>query len=151
VYQLPKSKKIVYIELSFLAHATEDADKVLKAVQNVLPIENVNEVTFTRRKLKGEYGNPIILFKTQIRNPELVEVILRNISSNLTELDKEFLLRKFELHLKKGNLYLRLDKQAAFMGRLKFCRADPIHLRVHFKTSNVEDLKDICRDIGMLP
>ncbi len=142
---------IVYVELSFLAHATEDSDKVLKAAQNLFPIDCLGQISFNKNTLKGEYGNPITLYKTQIENTEMAEALLRNISSNLSTLDKETMLLELKMRIKKGNLFLRLDKQAAFMGKHKLGRTDPIRLRIRFKTSRIEDIEETCRKIGMLP
>jgi RNA binding exosome subunit len=142
---------IIHVELSFFAHATEDRDKVLKAAYNLLPAEFVEEVDISKKNLKGEYGNPIVFHKAMIQNPELAETILRNIGLNLSPLDKETLSDELDLRLKKGNFYLRLDKQAAFKGKIRLCKSDPIRLRIRFKTSKPEEIREICRVLGVLP
>lgn len=143
--------KISYVNLGFFAHATEDPNRVLTAVKNILPSKYADKVSFSRKSLKGDYGNPIILFKTQIKDPEIAESLLLNISSNLPIIDKEDLLRHLNLHLNKGSLYIRLDKQEAFRGKFKLCRADPIRIQIRFKTSKVEEIRKICKMFGLLP
>ncbi|MEM2110756.1 MAG: RNA-binding domain-containing protein [Candidatus Bathyarchaeia archaeon] len=142
---------ISHVEISLFAHATENEEKVLGAVQNIIPSEYREKITFSRDRLKGEYGNPITFLKTQIRNEKIADALLRNISLNLTTLDKENLLQELDLRLQKGNLYIRLDKQAAFLGKIKLLSADPIHICIRFKTSKIEEIKEKCREIGLLP
>jgi RNA binding exosome subunit len=143
--------QISYIDISFFAHATEDQNKVLTAVKNILPRNYADKISFSKSNLRGEYGNPIIFFKTQLREPEITELLLSNISLNLPAIDKEDLHRNLSLHLSGGSLYIRLDKQEAFKGRFKLCRADPIRIHIKFKTSKLEEIRKICQVIGLLP
>lgn len=143
--------RIAYIDLSFFAHATEDQEKVLTAAKKLFPGYYAERVSFSRSRLTGEYGNPIIFFKTQIREPEIAESLLLNISTNLPLVDKEDLGRHLDLHLEEGSLYIRLDKQEAYRGRFRLCRADPIRIRVRFKMSNIEDIRKTCQEIGLIP
>lgn len=144
-------RKISYVDLSFFAHATEDQNKVLEAVKKIFPSRYANSVSFSKNTLKGEYGNPITFFKTKLREMEIIESLLRNISSNLPLIDKEELERNLSLHVDKGSLYIRLNKQEAFKGKLKLSQADPIRIRIRFKISGIEKIKETCREIGLLP
>jgi len=144
-------KKVISIEISLFAHATEDPEKIKKAFQNLLPSDRVEEVMLRKRVLKGEYGNPIIYYRAKITKPDVTEAILRKIGRNLPQHEKETLNWELKRRLEKGSLYLRLDKQAAYRGKYKLCNADPIHLRIRFKTSKIDDIRDICRELGMLP
>ena len=147
---MPRNE-ILYLELRFLVHATEDREKVLTAVRNLLSPEHVKEVDISQKNLKGEYGNPIAIFETIIRDPEIANGFLRNIGSNLSPNEKEALLEELELRLTKGNLYLRLNKQAAFKGKPELCPADPIRLRIKFRTSKIEEITNIIRRLGIVP
>jgi RNA binding exosome subunit len=53
--------------------------------------------------------------------------------------------------VEKGSLYLRFDKQAAFQGTFKLGVADPIRVRLRFNKNQLEDVVQICKEIGMLP
>jgi len=139
------------MDIRFFAHATEDENKVVEAVQHILPANHLDEIIFKRSNLRGHHGNPITLFEIRINKKELMEATLANIASGLGELDKETLLQEINLHTEKGNLYVRLDKQAAFQGNVKLCTADPIRLRVRFKKTKIEDIIEACRQIGMVP
>jgi len=144
-------RKISYVDLSFFAHATEDQNKVLAAAKNIFPPKYAESISFSKNNLKGEYGNPIIFFKTKIREPEIIESLLHNISSNLPLIDKEELERNLSLHVDRGSLYIRLNKQEAFKGKLKLSQADPIRIRIRFKVSGIEKIRETCREIGLLP
>jgi len=142
---------IAYIDLRFSAHATEDPNKVLEAVRRILSTQYLDLIAFKRADLRGHYGNPIILFGARIKEEKVMEALMKNFSSKLGELEKGRLLREFSLHVGDGSLYLRLDKQAAFMGELRLCAADPIHIRIRFRKRKTENILQFCREIGMLP
>jgi len=142
---------ITCVDISLFAHATEDENKVIEAVRKLLPASQVENIVFKKSSLRGHHGNPITLFEAKIKEKEIVKTVVENLSSGLSSLDKETLLREVELHVEKGNLYLRLDKQAAFQGQFELGIADPIRFRLRFKKSRLEDVVQIGREIGMLP
>jgi RNA binding exosome subunit len=139
------------VDISFFTHATEDENKVTGAVRHLLPATQVENIVFNKSSLRGHHGNPITLFEAKIKEKEIVRAVVENLSSGLSSLDKESLLREVELHVEKGNLYLRFDKQAAFQGQFKLGVSDPIRVRLRFKKNRLEDIVQICREIGMLP
>ena len=142
---------IAYIDIRVFAHATEDAEKVLAAVHNVLPTELGDKVVFKKTSLTGHYRNPLILFETRVKEKDVVEAVFEKLASNLDSLDKELLNNEINQHLDKGNLYIRFDKQSAYLNELKLCSTDPIHFRIHFKKSDPEEIAKICKKFGMLP
>jgi len=142
---------IACIDISFFAHATEDENKVIRAVRHLLPTAQIENIIFKKSSLRGHHGNPITLFEAKLKEKETVRTVVENLSSGLSPLDKESLLREVELHVEKGNLYLRFDKQAAFQGQFKLGVSDPIRVRLRFKKNKLEDIVQICREIGMLP
>jgi RNA binding exosome subunit len=144
--QLP----VAYVDIRFCAHATEDLDKVVAAVRNVLPSDYFEDITFSRSSLEGHYGNPITFFKTRIRNKETVRALVENLSANLSSSDKEELGRDMNKHVEDGSLYLRLDKQAALQNKIKLVTSDPIRIRIRFRKSKIEDIIAVCREIGMI-
>jgi len=142
---------IAYIEVSFFAHATEDPEKVVKAAQNVISTGLVEKIIFKKTSLKGDHGNLIMFFKARTEEESIAESVVNHISLRLSALDKEVLLRDLGLHLEKGSLYIRLDKQAAFKGNLRLSTGDPIHLRIRFKKRKKEDIAKICGELGLVP
>jgi len=133
------------------AHATEDPEKVLTAVRNILPEELSENAVFQKTSLTGHHGNPIMLFGTKLTEKQALPAALQKIGAGLTALDKETLEKNIKLHLEKGNLYLRFDKQSAYQSEVRFSQNDPIHFKIHFKNKTSEEIVKICRNAGLLP
>jgi len=148
---LPSKIPIGYIDIRVFVHATEDVDKVLNAVRNILPPELIDVVTFKKTNLTGHYGNPIVLFETRIKEKNDVQAVFDKLSLSLSTLDKELLNSEITQHLDKANLYVRLDKQSAYLNELKLSSGDPIHFRIHFKKHGQEEVINICKKSGLLP
>jgi RNA binding exosome subunit len=140
-----------YIDIRVFAHATEDPTKAQTAVRNLLPDDLAQTILFQKTSLTGHHGNPITLFTTRLTDKKALPLALHKIGLGLSSLDKEELCANFKLHLEKGNLYLRFDKQSAFLGTIKFTRNDPIHLKIHFKNLSSEQIKDFCQTTRLLP
>ena len=142
---------IGYIDVRVFAHATEDPEKVLTAVRNLLPVDLGEEVVFKKTRLTGHHGNPIVLFEAKLTDKQALPNVLRKIGAGLTPLYKEQLEGDLRLHLEKRNLYLRFDKQSAFMGEVRFSRDDPVRFKVHFKNKSFDEITEFCKDAGLLP
>ncbi|MEM2971156.1 MAG: RNA-binding domain-containing protein [Candidatus Bathyarchaeia archaeon] len=142
---------IGYIDIRVFAHATEDPDKVLRAVQNILPTELINNITFKKASLTGHYGNPILFFETRIKDKQFFQAIFERLSAGLNALDRETLSNEIERHVENGNLYIRLDKQSAYHGEVRLSNVDPIHLKIHFKKQSTKEIVEICRKFGLIP
>jgi RNA binding exosome subunit len=141
---------IAYIDIRVFAHATEDPSKVQTAVRNLLPAELAETLVFEKTNCTGHHGNPIILFTSKLTDKKLLPKTLEKFGKELGALDKEELNRSLKLHLEKGNLYLRFDKQSAFLGALKFSQNDPIHLKIHFKNKTAQEITEISKQTGLL-
>jgi RNA binding exosome subunit len=142
---------IGYIDVRVFAHATEDPEKVLTAVRNLLPEELSESAIFQKTSLTGHHGNPIILFNTKITDKRALPAALKKIGDGLTTLDKEELEAKMKLHLEKRNLYLRFDKQSAYQNEVRFSQNDPVHFKIHFKNKTAKEISEICKNAGLLP
>lgn len=142
---------IGYIEVRVFAHATEDPEKVLTAIRNLLPVEVGEGVVFRKTQLSGHHGNPIVLFEVKLTDKHLLPAVLQKIGAGLTRFDKEQLGCDIKMHLEKRNLFLRFDKQSAFQGKARFSQNDPIHFKVHFKDKSFEEIVVFCSDARLLP
>lgn len=148
---LSSKASVAYVEVRVFAHATEDLEKVLTAARNTLPVESAGTVVFKKTDLTGHHGNPITLFEAKLKNKKAAEAFLEKLSSRLEIMDKEVLSNEIERHLEKGNLYIRLNKQSAYLGKVKLGSTDSIHLRMHFKKPSSEDIIAECKRVGLLP
>jgi len=142
---------IGYIDIRVFAHATEDPEKVQTAVHNLLPQELAETFVFEKSTVTGHYGNPITLFTATLREKKLLPKVLEKIGVGISSLDKEELCNQLRLHLEKSNLYLRFDKQSAYLGNFKFTQTDPIRIKVHFKNKTATEIEDVCKTAGLLP
>jgi hypothetical protein len=88
-----------YIDVRVFSHGTEDPEKVLTAVRNMLPEELSENIIFQKNTLTGHHGNPIIIFQTKLVVKQALPAVLEKIGAGLTSLDKEALDRDLKLHL----------------------------------------------------
>jgi RNA-binding protein len=145
------TKTVGYIDIRVFAHATEDEEKVQTAVRNLLPEELAETLVYEKTSLTGHYGNPITLLTAELTDKKMLPKALQKIGSGLNSLDKEELRRDLKRHMEKRNLYLRFDKQSAYLGTIKFTQNDPVHFKIHFKNKTPQEIEDICKSAGLLP
>src|ERR671930_2587656 len=113
-------------ELNLVLHATEDEEKVLKSIQDVLLIPAER---FSSQPSEGHYKNKISLLKAVLSSQEASDLALR-IMSLLNSIDREQLSRNLhEYSDERGNLYLRLDKQRVCQGKVSLSEIDAIRIR----------------------
>jgi hypothetical protein len=118
--------------VSTFAHATEDVERVLVAMKNVLPKEAKIDV----KKLRGHHGNPISMLESKITR----KAVLRKWWANLIEMLGEAEIEKIRWALptkidESCRLYLRFDKQRAYLGELVSTEGeDTIHLKLKIGT-----------------
>lgn len=148
--------KLRYLELEAYTHATEDEAKVLKALKNVVPPKVLTKVRIRKIRVKGHYGNPILIVKARIIKPNLAD-ILGFLSERMEEYDKIYLSKNLDRFTDEtGTLYLRFDKQEAYLGRLVLEKRDPICIRLKFKipfdhsVRVKEYIKELILDSGLL-
>ena len=148
---LEKIGVIEYIDIRVFAHATEDQTKVEAATKNIFPSSLCEDILFKKTSLTGHHSNPIVMVETRLKNRKLLLEAMQKFGAELSSLDKEQLSQDLPLHLDKGNLYLRFDKQAAYQGTLKLTQNDPIHVKIHFKGQSSQEIEDLAKQAGLLP
>lgn len=124
-----RQEPIQSVELSTIAHATEDPNKVDKALQNLLL--GLHQ-PFTRRYLEGHHGNPIVKIEAKLTSEDASRFAYL-LASKLPKIERLKLLRDLHLHTDDdGNLYIRVDKQRLLQGALQLAEDDPIRVKIKF-------------------
>lgn len=120
-------------DVSVLAHATEDEEKVAKAVRNLFP-EGAGEFMLKRQRLSGYHKDPITLMTTRIKRKREATALFRHAFGLLAPLDQQRLLDELGERLDDaGNLYIRFHKQKAFKGQGTLEEVDSIRLKFSFR------------------
>lgn len=120
------SLKFSAAEINLVLHATEDEDRVLKAIEDVLLVPSKR---FSGSPSEGHFKNKIVLQKAILSSHEAGSLATRVISL-LNSADREHLSRLVhEYSDEKGNLYIRLDKQRMCQGKVSLTETDAIRIR----------------------
>ena len=114
--------------ISTIAHATEDDQRVLRAIRTLLP----KEVEVRPSKLKGHYGNPIVSFETRVEPRRFLREFWLNLVEKLRAGELEKLEKIASERIDEDcYFYLRFDKQLAYDGELALTESgDAIHLKL---------------------
>jgi len=107
------------------AHATEDYDKVMSTLINLLGpgVAKLVEVS----SLRGHYNNPIKVFRVVLRlkgcgNDDVV----RGIAARLSDEDKRLIELSLDSRVSGNKLYLRFDKQRLYLNELMLSSGDDV-------------------------
>ena len=102
-----------YVDLRAFAYATENVDRVEAALRTFLPAAFPVE----RTRSEGYHGDRILVLETRVENADDVRHVLGRLAAMdsvgrvLDELDERV--------TENTELFLRLDKQAAYRGRVE--------------------------------
>jgi len=130
---MQKDAVVQSVEISTIAHATDDPDKVQLALHNLLPESLRERQLFTRRYVEGHHGNPIVTFDARLTRPAEGEALAKHVISRLSRSERMLIVRDLALHVDdEGNLYVRVDKQQAFRRAVELSDEDPIRVRIKF-------------------
>ena len=146
-------QRVLRIEFSVHAHATEDVERVKQALLNLLPEHIRGKVTFSEILVEGHYSNPIRRMTVHISGEDAIKA-LEYLGSTLDDIEKHALMASLDLRYdrKEGRLYMRFSKQDAFLGRIKLYDGDDvIRVVVVFRGSpKLEDVKRMLEGVGLL-
>lgn len=110
------------ISYRLMVYGTEDEEKVIEALRNVIP-----GAIPERESAEGYHGNPITVLRGRLDRRRA----LREFMEKFTEVFRGRMDELEDRFDENGNLFLRLDKQKAFEGVWEPVRhGDAIHLKI---------------------
>ncbi|WP_276253614.1 RNA-binding protein [Halomontanus rarus] len=102
-----------YVDLRTFCYATEDEKRVETALRTFLP----EEFEIERVESEGHYGDRILVLSARVERADEIRHVLARLAE-LEELDQ--LLAELDQRVTENTeLFLRLDKQAAFGGDVR--------------------------------
>lgn len=138
--------RVERVSLQVLCHATEDEEKVMRSVENVVGVEYMGKMKIISQTLKGYYNDPIILIRMEASDLEVASSVARNILLRLPRDEMYEAIREgLEMGRHGGKLYIRLDKQAAYRGVIRVSDKDSI--RIEFEVRG--DVSDLHKFLGI--
>ena len=129
------------ITISAISHATEDEDKVLEAMMYFLPEDVINndedsDININTIDSEGCFGNPIYIHEILINNNKINKNIFKHIIQLIKSSENNInkLKNDIDLRIEKSKIYLRFDKQRAYLKECKLVDGDDvIRIIINFK------------------
>lgn len=134
--------KISSVFIRVFSHATEDEKKVKELFSRLVSPEYLKKFPPSEERVKGHYGDELIIMRLRVRGKESLSVFER-VVKNLPKEDVEYLLLSLERRTHGQNLFLRLDKQALYLGKFRLSQSDPVHLRFSVRGYSKTFFKDL--------
>ncbi len=144
----------VRIDVQALVHATEDEEKVKTAIFNLFPEAVHALLKFKRNKVRGHFHNPIIRLEICLDQRAQAKLAVQSIGNRLLAEDRNEIAETFESRIdKKGQIFLRFDKQESYQGRLRILnQGDSLRLVIRFAGSKhtPDELQSLCRQFKLI-
>ena len=133
------------ISYRVFVYGTENEEKVKEAVKTLFP--NSHPETNTT---EGYFKNPVLILHDKItKNREIKEFV--NVLKQIDTASKKQLFKELENKMdERGNLFLRFDKQKAYLGDLKIIEhGDALHVKINVAAypAKKENAIKVARDI----
>jgi RNA binding exosome subunit len=107
-------------------YGTENKEKVLESIKTLFPYSSPQcEAT------EGYYKNPVLILNNKIDNKSEIKDFVEKLTS-MKDPAKKRIINQLENKMDDyGNLFLRFDKQRAYLGDLKVVEhGDSIHIKI---------------------
>jgi RNA binding exosome subunit len=122
------------VEASYLVHATEDKEKIGRAVSRLLSTGTEAEV----EKLEGHYGNEILRARLQLTGKEAARAFEGIVSALPPAVKAEISSSIQTLIDEHSALFVRFDKQRLVSGTVSLGSGDSVRVKVKPRVFLVE-------------
>jgi RNA binding exosome subunit len=122
-------------------------------MKNLLPSDTRHKITIKQEYTTGHHGNPITTLNAILADRDNIEQVIRGIASRMSSLDRATITDELDHFVDEdGNLYLRFDKQAAYLGNLFLKQTDAIRIKVRFqgRRRRLDEILKTCREMGLV-
>jgi RNA binding exosome subunit len=107
-------------------YGTENKEKVLESIKTLFPYSSPH-----CEDTEGYYNNPVLILSNKIIKKKEIKDFIEKLSTLNNPTRKRILYRLEDKIDEGGNLFLRFDKQRAYLGDLKVVdHGDSIHLKI---------------------
>lgn len=134
-------------EITALVHATEDEDKVRKALYEIVPIDSPIARSLTR----GHHGGGIVILQVDLGKSQIMrwwESLVEKMGPHGLQILKTSIWSRVDDNCV---LYLRFDKQEAYRGKAVLCEhGDSIHGKVKISAYPAKQKNAVERVLGFL-
>jgi len=124
-----------HVRIATFIHATEDEEKVLEALETFIPEGMEDDVNVEVEETTGFFGNPIKVVNVEIKRSKAVRKFLDHFKELLDGESRRYLLDNLEEKVdEEGTLYVRFNKQKAYLGEPEIDEGDDtIQVRIKVK------------------
>ncbi|GBF36408.1 MAG TPA: hypothetical protein EYG77_00755 [Methanothermococcus okinawensis] len=139
------------INISAISHATEDDDKVLEAMIYFLP-EDIEEDSVYIETVENEgcFGNPIKIHTITINKGKVAKKVFKHIMELIKSKEKNVnkLKGDIDLRVEKSKIYLRFNKQKAYLGECDLVDGDDtVRIVINFKIFSPKNKEEKVKEI----
>lgn len=142
------------IVVQAFVQATEDEEKVKTAILNLFSENLHDSLTLERKRLRGHYHNPIIHLEARLTRHAMVKQAILSLSQRLSNEERQQLRDTFDSRVdRKGQLFLRFDKQESYQGRLHIInQGDSLRFMIRFAgpKQTLIEMQSHCRELNLI-
>lgn len=123
------------IEAQAYCRATEVLDRVRSAVLNLFPEDIRPDVKTATSQAEGHSGTRIVVIVSSLEKRNLCDRFLSHLFESFSDSERQIIENSLDSRLDdQCTLFLRIDKQAAFLEQLELTtEPDVILLRIHLR------------------